>query len=86
MIVIGTRNFKYLELGSTFTQEQNKIVSDQRTALRLEIVKALRIAAYGSGYRKHPAPVAAAGPRETANGSAGDAKPAIAVCLARLGR
>ncbi|CAI8705682.1 hypothetical protein EMIT0196P_100149 [Pseudomonas chlororaphis] len=47
MIVIGTRNFKYLELGSIFTQEQNKIVSDQRTALRLEIVKALRIAAYG---------------------------------------
>jgi hypothetical protein len=39
---MGTRNFKYLELGSIFIQEQNKIVSDQRTALRLEIAKALQ--------------------------------------------
>jgi hypothetical protein len=43
VIVIGTRRFKYLELGSTFTQEQNKILSDQRTALTLEIAKALRL-------------------------------------------
>ncbi|AZE25997.1 hypothetical protein C4K05_5598 [Pseudomonas chlororaphis subsp. aureofaciens] len=30
-------------------------MSDQRTALRLEIMKALRIAAYASGYRRRKA-------------------------------